>query len=145
MNEKDYEYRLSRIIYYICLLVCFILFVCYLALSYFDIAITEIYPETCMLYRVMGLYCPGCGGTRAVHFLLTGKLIKSFIYHPAVLYAAVLVGAYLILHTIHTFSKGRCKAPQFKPIYFYVMIVIIILQCIIKNVLLVGYNINYLG
>ncbi|MBQ6855594.1 MAG: DUF2752 domain-containing protein, partial [Lachnospiraceae bacterium] len=35
----------------------------------------------CMFRMLTGLYCPGCGGTRAVKALLTGHPIQSFLYH----------------------------------------------------------------
>ena len=85
----------------------------------------------------MHFYCPGCGGTRAVEYLLKGHLIKSFIYHPVVPYTALLVICYIISHTLNIFSKGKIKAMLFRPIYFYIMIAIILLQCIIKNLLII--------
>lgn len=38
-----------------------------------------------------GYFCPGCGGTRAFESLLYGHLIKSFCYHPIVLYVLILI------------------------------------------------------
>jgi hypothetical protein len=34
------------------------------------------YP-TCPVYALTGLYCPGCGGLRAVHDLFTGDLVGA--------------------------------------------------------------------
>lgn len=45
----------------------------------------------CMFHTITGLYCPGCGGTRAVKQLLHGNLLMSFQYHPLVLYTAAVV------------------------------------------------------
>ena len=44
----------------------------------------------CLFHRVSGLYCPGCGGTRAVKALLEGRPAACFFYHPFVLYCAVI-------------------------------------------------------
>jgi len=45
----------------------------------------------CAFHLLTGLYCPGCGGTRAVQYLLKGQLWNSLQYHPLVLYAAVIM------------------------------------------------------
>ena len=42
----------------------------------------------CLFQMMTGLYCPGCGGTRAVRALLSGHPVLSFLYHPVVPYMA---------------------------------------------------------
>lgn len=53
----------------------------------------------CLFRRMTGLYCPGCGGSRAARYLLRGDIGKSLWYHPlvgyAVLVAAVEFGGWL--------------------------------------------------
>jgi hypothetical protein len=84
---------------------------------------------------ITGFYCPGCGGSRALMFLLKGDLFHSFIYHPALLY---ILGMCLL--TIVRCIRGLLthKRPEFlKPVSFYILIVIIFVQWIVKNVMLV--------
>ena len=87
---------------------------------------------TCMFHKLTGLYCPGCGGSRAVFLLLSGHPIQSFIYHPAVLFCAIgfLINYYLLLRkkTAYKFNYG----------WLWTLLVIIIVNCIIKNVMLVN-------
>ncbi len=45
----------------------------------------------CLFHLLTGLYCPGCGGTRAVWYLLHGQILKSIQYHPLVVYAVLVV------------------------------------------------------
>lgn len=45
----------------------------------------------CLFHLLTGLYCPGCGGTRAIWALLRGDVLKSFCYHPFVLYAVMVM------------------------------------------------------
>lgn len=46
----------------------------------------------CLFRLLTGFYCPGCGGTRALKYLLQGQVFKSLYYHPLILYMAI-VGA----------------------------------------------------
>jgi hypothetical protein len=36
----------------------------------------------CTLYAATGFHCAGCGGTRAAHALLNGRVAQSVAYHP---------------------------------------------------------------
>lgn len=63
----------------------------------------KLYPP-CIFRRVTGMYCPGCGGTRAVVELLKGNILRSLWYHPVVVYTAGLYGWYLISNTIEWIS-----------------------------------------
>ncbi len=47
----------------------------------------------CVIYKNTGLYCPGCGGTRAVISLLNGHIIRALLYNPG---AVVLVAVILL-------------------------------------------------
>lgn len=51
----------------------------------------------CQLREEIGLYCPGCGGTRAVLSLLQGNIIESIKYNPIVVYAIVVTIIYFVL------------------------------------------------
>ncbi|MCR5415668.1 MAG: DUF2752 domain-containing protein [Pseudobutyrivibrio sp.] len=89
----------------------------------------------CPFHALTGLYCPGCGGTRAVIALLTGHPIKSFLYHPLVLYVALLLVYIAIRKLIN-------KNYHLSGLWLKVAIVIIIVNMIVKNVaLLMGYDI----
>lgn len=55
--------------------------------------------QGCIWDKMLGIYCPGCGGTRAVLALLHGKPLLSLWYHPFVLYAAVLYACFMLSHT----------------------------------------------
>ena len=72
-------------------LLCILLYHTAVAAGIHPEALAAMMPP-CLMRTVLGLYCPGCGGTRAVILLLEGHPIRSFFYHPVVLYAAVLGG-----------------------------------------------------
>lgn len=90
----------------------------------------------CAFWTFLGVYCPGCGGTRAVKALFHGHFLQSLWYHPIVLYCVVL---YLTLMFSWTLAKlhlfGVKRGLQFRAGYFYGMLVVIAVNFILKNVL----------
>ena len=81
----------------------------------------------CILYSVTGLYCPGCGGTRAIFALLHGQILTSFICHPLVPYTAFVGGLFLISQSIERISRR-----------------IVIVNFIVRNFLLVVCHLDIL-
>ena len=63
----------------------------------------------CIFHSVTGLYCPGCGGTRALRLLLHGDILQSLYYHPLVLYGAVLYGWFMVSNSVEYLSRGKYK------------------------------------
>ena len=55
-------------------------------LYWFNPAEVYFFPK-CPLHALTGLYCPGCGTTRAVHYLLHGKLSEAFAMNPLMVLA----------------------------------------------------------
>lgn len=143
MNDRIKDENLEHISrkgYYICL-IFFLVFMCvFILLNSFGIPITKLNPYPCVLYTFFGFYCPGCGGTRAVMYLMNGELLKSFFHHPVVLYTAILLLVFMGSHTLNIFTKGQVKAMQIKGIYLYIMVAIIAVQCIVKNVCVLIYG-----
>lgn len=140
--NADYEIQLSRKLFYIEIAVFVVLITAGIILKINNIPITKINPYPCVLYTITGLYCPGCGGTRAVVELLHGHIIKSIEFHPVVLYTFLLSMCYLFSHILNIFTKGKIKAMLFRPMYFYIMIAVIAVQFIIKNVFVIFAGIH---
>ena len=74
--------------------------------------------------------------------LAKGDILKSFVYHPFVPYAAVLGGWFMISQTIERISRSKIKiALHFRMIYVWVGLALIALNAIWKNgVLLLNGN-----
>jgi hypothetical protein len=96
----------------------------------------------CRLYTACGLYCTGCGGTRAVRELLSGHIISSFRYHPIVLYAAYLYLYFMVSFICERVSRGKIKVIRFSPMHGYIAIAIIVVQCVVKNMMVLVWGIH---
>ena len=88
----------------------------------------------CAFNAVTGLYCPGCGGTRAAIAFFRGQLIRSFKFHPFVLYGFVVGGWFMISQTIERISGGRIKiGMHFRPVYLWIALAIVLINWFIKD------------
>lgn len=97
----------------------------------------------CTIHAVTGLYCPGCGGTRAVYALIQGKFFTSFYYHPIVPYTAAVGGWFLISQSIARLSRGRFRAVMhFKPRYLWIALALVVINCFFKNFILLCFHIR---
>ena len=96
----------------------------------------------CPFRRVAGLYCPGCGGTRAVKALLEGRLLESLWLHPLVPYGAALYLAFMGSQTLRLlwgalFPSGRrFPALRWRDGYLWGALALLALNWAVKNGLL---------
>ena len=97
----------------------------------------------CIFRSVTGLYCPGCGGTRAVSALLHGHLITSFVCHPLVPITAATSGWFLISQTIERISRRRIQiGMKYRDFYIWAALGIVIANFLASNLLLVLWDID---
>lgn len=90
----------------------------------------------CFLKNYLGFYCPGCGGTRAIYYLLRGRVLTSFFYHPLPLYATLFGGWFMITQTLSIFTKGKIRGARFQSWVLSLLAILIVANCVIRNVLL---------
>lgn len=142
-RQRDLTYReKERLVMYILGMTAIGIGVIYLFLNkYADLQLTNMMPP-CLFHKMTGYYCPGCGGTRAVQLLFKGQLVRSFWYHPVVLYTGVFYGWFLISTTIEYLSKGRWKVGmRYHNWYIAVGLTLLFLHFVLKNgAVLFGYN-----
>lgn len=104
-------------------------------LRVFHISLTDIVPG-CFLYHLTGLYCPGCGATRALTALMEGHPVRSFVYHPVVNYVVFLGLWFLLSQTIQRISRGKLRiGMKYRDLYLWILLAILVLHCVIRNVL----------
>lgn len=102
-------------------------------------AVLKQYLPPCMFLKLTGLYCPGCGGTRAVVALLRGKIFTSFLYHPFVPYTALIGGWFMLSQTIERVTGGRILiGMKYRDIYLWVALVLVTVNFLLKNILVLN-------
>ncbi len=100
----------------------------------------------CLMKEHFHLYCPGCGGTRALDAFLHGNLITSAMYHPFFVYLLFFFLSYYI-PSILMFS-GILKKRINYMIYIYILaglLAVVIINSVVRNLLLVYGKIDYIG
>ncbi|MGN0159477.1 MAG: DUF2752 domain-containing protein [Brotaphodocola sp.] len=99
----------------------------------------------CLFHALTGLYCPGCGGTRAVKYLLQGQILTSIQYHPLVFYMAVVITVELLTWI----AAKLCGSPRLflghGNLFIYLGIAVTAVNWILKNVLLIIFGIDLLS
>ncbi|MBQ7332986.1 MAG: DUF2752 domain-containing protein [Clostridia bacterium] len=99
---------------------------------------------TCVFQKIFNIYCPGCGGTRSLGYLLSFDFKNSFIYFPP-----IFVGIFLILWMEILFIIS-IKKNSFEPIknhkYFEFLLIpiSIMLTFLVRNVFLF-FGIDLIG
>lgn len=91
----------------------------------------------CLFRLVTGLYCPGCGGTRALKAFLRGDLILSFLYHPLIVYAAAAAGAEILSWLLSRAAKNPRLYLGHVMGVVYGGVALILINWVVKNVLLI--------
>ena len=86
----------------------------------------------CWIWEHWHVYCPGCGGTRAVRALLAGRIGESFLLHPLVPYAAVSAAALLVWYLYCRKKKKTFSQKLWKNVLL-VGIVLLCANFLIKN------------
>lgn len=89
----------------------------------------------CIVHMLFGVYCPGCGGTRAVIAFLHGQFLRSAWYHPFVMYTILMYAWFMISHTLEKLHVPRIKGMLFQTWIMYGMLFMIGFNFVFKNVL----------
>lgn len=127
-NKKDWTY--------ICILIGTLIIV--FSVIFYITYISKIIkiPE-CIVYKTYGIYCPGCGATRAVYSLYAGQILQSAYYNPLILYLVIVDFWYLITEGIaKIFNKENKFFVKNIKIYLYLALIILSLNWVIKIIML---------
>ena len=143
MINISYTAKRNIYFFFLALLACFFVFL--IAYHKFQWRMAYHLPIPCLFHELFHLYCPGCGGTRAIDALLQGDFLHSFLYHPFILYVA-LVFAYYYISAGYTFLIKRNGKIYYEiPIWILIgAVVVVIVNFIVRNILLVYFKIDFM-
>ena len=88
----------------------------------------------CVFYTLTGYFCPGCGGTRSLRALLSGKLFVCAVDFPMIFYAAVVFAWFMISQTIDRISRLRIPiGMRYRHAWVYASLAIVVIHFVVKN------------
>lgn len=89
----------------------------------------------CIIYKLSGYYCPGCGSGRACYCILHGRFVQAFRYNPMLCIFIPWIALYIGGCGIQWLLTGRETISQRIPIEAtYVLLAVVILYGIVRNI-----------
>lgn len=107
--------------------------------------LSEMLHASCAIHDFFHIYCPGCGGTRAVYLMMHFHPVESFLYHPLVPFVTVLLAEYYVGAVITLIRKNGKRYYYLRDWFCYIALGIILVNWILRNVLLIKFHIDYIG
>lgn len=98
----------------------------------------------CSFQRVFHLYCPGCGGTRAVRALLRFDLVGAFICYPPLPLSLPILGYIEYLLVRGAVMSDARQITRFKAPLLIIPAAVILINFAVRNILLLN-GIDLLG
>ena len=98
---------------------------------FFNPTTTAFYPK-CLFHEWTGLYCPGCGSTRALHCLLHGDLREALHDNALMVLALPLVGAILLARAFR--RRPPVVTRQSKLGWLWLLLAVIVAFGVIRNI-----------
>lgn len=99
---------------------------------------------TCYFRTKWGIYCPGCGGTRALFAILNGEILASVRYNPITLLFLIDLIFVPITYLIEKSNKELSLA-KIRLMYNLSLLIFIFVYFIARNLLLIYFGIDLLG
>jgi hypothetical protein len=101
--------------------------------GYFNPVTAGFFP-TCPLYSMTGIYCPGCGMTRAFHALFHGDILGALHFNAMWPFYAFIFG-YIFISTTLIVIRGRGLSYEvFHPKLMYGFLTLALLFGVLRNI-----------
>lgn len=92
----------------------------------------SIFPQ-CLFYKLTGLYCPGCGSTRAIHAILHGDILRAFGYNIFVVLLLPLLAAGGLNFTWEMIHGRPLFRVRVHPLLIWGLVVAVVAFWILRN------------
>jgi len=99
----------------------------------------------CQVRRRLGLYCPACGGSRAVMCLWRLDLVGALHYYPPVVLCAALVLALDVRLLLNIFCNTDRFTRTYRARAFLSVPALMLLTWVVRTVCLVGFGVDLVG
>lgn len=103
------------------------------------ICIIAIFPVDCIFTQFTGIYCPGCGLTRAFNEIIHFNFVKAFYFNilsiPLFIFFIILI-INLLIDIIKNRYNFIPKLINFFAKYYLIIIILLILSFIYNNLIL---------
>lgn len=109
--------------------------VCFGTAFYFCILVKYIEIPPCAFSTYLHVYCPGCGGTRAVEALIHGRMLESVWYHPIVLYTVFIFSGFMLTQGLERAGLKHIRGWKFHNWHLYGAIIVLVCNFLFKNLL----------
>lgn len=105
-----------------------------LLLGYYFLNCKYNFAIPCIIHKLTGLYCPGCGITRCLFALIKGNIYEAFMYNQLVFILLPFLLFYIVyniyLYVFDTKDKIFSKIPQ---IVWIILIIIVVIFGVVRN------------
>jgi Protein of unknown function (DUF2752) len=109
------------------------LIACGIVLFLFNPSQYSFYPR-CALYTMTGIYCPGCGSTRALYQLVHGHLLTALHYNLLLILSLPFVG-YYSWRCARNWAAGETLPPlPLSGRWLKFLVAVIIIFTILRNI-----------
>ena len=98
----------------------------------------------CPTIKLFGIFCPFCGGTRAIASLLYFKPLTAFIYNPAVT-LFVFFYAYYDIKAFIAILKNKKQILRVSKSVVVILLTALVLNFVARNCINLIFNFDYIS
>lgn len=104
-----------------------------LSLILTDPSSSELFPS-CVFHHWTGIFCPGCGTTRALHALLTGHPVEALSQNPLAVVALPFLTYAAGWWLAQPWAGDRLPAPELHPSIARLVLPLVVGFWILRNI-----------